>query len=496
MLHDVTVPAASWFDTYAHIGSLYPYYHVRQPTAFSTGIGGILQTMSPVERKVDPLGALGFLCKGYLPGNTTMVQGIRRSPWLGAPDGNGGWRYAGVPCHGNAEREPEAVARELKAALHREMLGYVAGRKRIGLLLSGGLDSRIVAGTLRELQETGDYGGDVIAITWGLDDCRDIVYAKEIARRYDWDWVRLKLEPEQLWENIHLGARMGAEFAPFHLHAMSQVLRLDGIDAIVAGSYGDSIGRAEFSGKRVWNLKPLLTRRVDKLGLLRTAVSSGLDRALQREIYGYRAHIPDRTEAQYREIEQQLHYMRRRNQGPLALIAEHIPFFQLFTAPETCALMWSLEFKTRGDHHYARLLPTLPGKVGEIPWARNGLPLDGAPPVADQFTKLSHKYGHWLRHDLGAPMQSLLKSDALQRLNLFNPDSLKWLARIWPQATTRSVNMLDETVAWLGALALFSEEYKIQGVSIEPRRVSDAWESTRGYLYATVYQGARERLRA
>lgn len=496
MLFDNKVPAKNWFDTYDHIGSQYPYYQCQQPTTFSTGIDEAIQKVAIADRKIDPLGALGFLCKGYLPGNTTMVQGIRRAPWLGAPDGRGGWQYAKIPRHNSSIRSPEEVAIDFKAALLREMLGYVAGRSRVGVLLSGGLDSRIVAGCLRELQETGDYAGQVIAITWGLDDCRDIIYAAEIARRYRWEWVHLTLGAEELWENIHIGAKMGAEFAPFHLHAIHQVLRLDGIDAIVAGSYGDSVGRAEFSGTRVWKLKPILNGRPDRFGLLHTAVRKTLGRELHREIYGYRAHISARTEQQYREIEQQLHYMRRRNQSPLALLAAHVPFFQLFTAPETCELMWNLEFTKRGDQHYALLLPTLPGKVGEIPWARNGLPLDGQQTTPDQYTKLSHKYGQWLRRDLGSQMRGLLNSEALHRLNLFNPDSLAWLARVWPQATTRTVSQLDETVAWLGALALFSEQYQIQGLTVENRQVLDTWESTRGYLYASLYQKAREYLRA
>lgn len=497
MLSDNKVPAMDWFDTHAHIGSQYPYYQCQQPGTFSTGIDGTIQKVATAERKIDPLGALGFLCKGYLPGNTTMVQGIRRTPWLGAPDGSGGWLYANVPRHNTSVRPPEEVASELKAALLREMLGYVAGRSRVGVLLSGGLDSRIVAGTLRQLQETGDYSGQAIAITWGLDDCRDIIYAAEIARRYEWEWIHLTLGPDQLWENIQIGAAMGAEFAPYHLHALHQILRLDGIDAIVAGSYGDSVGRAEFSGTRVWKLKPMLDGRLDRFGLLRPAVRKSLGQELHREIYGYRSHVPARTEQQYREIEQQLHYMRRRNQGPMALLAAHVPLFQMFTAPETCGLMWNLEFTTRGDQHYALLLPTLPGKVGEIPWARNGLSLvDGEPTTPDQHTKLSHKYGQWLRKDLGTQMRELLNSEALHRLNVFNPASLTWLARVWPQATTRTVNQLDETVAWLGALALFSEQYQIQGLPAENRQLLDTWESTRGHLYASLYQKTREYLRA
>jgi asparagine synthase (glutamine-hydrolysing) len=288
---------------------------------------------------------------------------------------------------------------------------------------------------------------------------------------------------------------MGAEFAPFHLHAMPEVARLPGLDAVLAGSYGDSVGRAEFSGVRVQRLGPTVPSRVDPFALVKAGVARTVHAGMLEDCCGYRRHLHRDSEYQYREIEQQMHYMRRRNQSPMACIHEHIPLFQLFTAPETFGLMWSLDPALRDDRFYTALLPTLPGRIGELPWARTGVPLGVGAAEPDRITKGHHRYGTWLRNELRAFIVASAQGDAVRRLGIFDEAALERTVEIWARAKTVTTSRIDELMAWLAALSIFVETCQIrplQQTTSEPRAPMRA---LLGGMRASAYLAARDWLR-
>ena len=55
--------------------------------------------------------------------------------------------------------------------------------EEVYVLLSGGLDSRIAAGVLKYLCDNGELKSVPKAVSWGLEDSRDVVYAKGIAEK-------------------------------------------------------------------------------------------------------------------------------------------------------------------------------------------------------------------------------------------------------------------------------------------------------------------------
>src|SRR5690606_28794497 len=135
-----------------------------------------------------------------------------------------------LPPHGDSNPDPEVFTQQLKAALVEETLSYVDSAKTVGILLSGGMDSRVVAGIVREIQQ--NLGGQfqVVGLTWGNETSRDVVYAKQITERYGWEWKHYPLTAERLASNItHMG-KMGAEVSPVHLHAMPEIAITSGID--------------------------------------------------------------------------------------------------------------------------------------------------------------------------------------------------------------------------------------------------------------------------
>jgi|LSQX01.2.fsa_nt_gb asparagine synthase (glutamine-hydrolysing) len=494
--HKQNVTPEDWFAAYSHLGSHYPYFlKGNNPYQFYTQISSALKNVPPEKRQIDPVGIIEFINSSYLYGNRTLVSGLLKTPWMGCPDNNGSMMYAQVPEHGCVRLPIEQIVHEFKEALRQEALQYLKGRKTIGILLSGGLDSRIVAGIIRELQLSGDFSGDVIALTWGLPECRDVIYAQEIARRYCWEWQHFILSAEILKENITIAGALGAEFSPLHLHALSKVRQLDGVDAVIAGSYGDSVGRAEFSGRHVLQLNPEIKGNLNRFGIIKNIVLQANKELVLNDAYSYRKYIKRKKEYQYWEMEKQIHYMRRKLQACMSYVAERIPLYQLFTAPKTFGFMWSLDVNLRDNRVYEGLLPTLPGNIGSLPWARTGRCLGSEGP-SDQAAKLHHQYGLWLRRDLRSLVERLILSDSIKKLNIFNETALKLLIKIWPRSNTITTNSIDEIISWLASLAIFVEQYSIQPIETIPDSWRDKVNALSGFSYALIYQTVREKLRA
>lgn len=489
--------ARDCFQRYNHLGNHYPCYCTADTSrVLYAHVGQLLGDIRGRNWKIDPAGVIEMLGSSFMYGNRTLVENIEVVPWMARPDATMQWEYCDIPAHGSARMAPAEAAKQLKNLLIGETLRYLEGKKRVAVLLSGGMDSRILAGIVKSIQLNNDFSGDIIAFTWGLKNSRDVLYASRIAREYAWDWVHFELHPELLEKNIYIAGETGAAFAPFHLHAMPAIRPQDSLDAVIAGSYGDSVGRAEFSGKHILSIKTVLPKALNRLGLLRSDVVARFQRHVWHDAYDYKKHIIREAPCQYYEIEQQMHYMRRKLQACMSYIAEKIPCYQIFTHPETFGFMWGLDPHVRNDQIYREILGLLPGAIAQIPWARTGRPYLQNNEKADTHDPLHNAYGTWLRRDLHSTIRSLVDSETIRGLGLFNNAALNRLLKIWPKATTRSANTIDEAVAWLASLSVFVKKYDLRGRA--PAGTSgpkDAFLGWRGSLYAYAYLKAREKYR-
>ena len=486
----------SAMDKFDYLAGASGYFVEGSNPPLATTIEMSIESIQQGARQIDPVGIVEMLGCNCLLGERTLVQHVKRVPWMSRLNAAGSWSPARLPEHGNARLSTCSVVGKLRVALREEALDYLTDTRCVGILLSGGLDSRIVAGVVRELQLEGEFSGDVVGITWGLaEGSRDTAYAKEIAERYNWEWIHLPLGADTLERNIYVAGKLGAEFAPFHLHAIPQVRELENIDVILAGTFGDSIGRGEFSARRVTDLKPTVPSSLNRFGLIRDEIVRANQAHVLRDAYAYRETFQRREMCQYRELERYIHFMRRKLVACMSHVSERVPLFQLFTAPGTFEIMWGLDFGIRDNRFYAALLPTLPGEIGKLPWARTGRPLGDAKEPADNAAKQFHQYGIWLRHDLRAVITRLVLSEDLAKLNIFNERALKRLVKLWPKAKTVSTNHIDEAIAWMASLAVLVKHYNIQ--SIEPDRLiwRDSVNAFSGIARARAYQAVRGRLR-
>lgn len=481
------------FEYFDCLGARSYYTAVSSPSEQHAHISGAQLE----SRFIDPCAILGILMKNYALSNRTLVQGIERTPWMTQPDGSGGWLQAELPYHGNHKVEPKTIAFEMKNRLQAEALSFLEGKLKIGIMLSGGMDSRIVAGIVRQLQEDGRYSGEVVALTWGLTDSRDVVYAQRIAQHFGWEFQHFPLNSETLWQNIHIAADRGAEYSPVHLHAMDSVAKIEGIDGVLAGSYGDSIGRGEYSGKRVTALPHILDTHLNQFALLLHSAEKKALKKIKKDLESDRARFPDRSEMSYREIEMQAHYMRRQLNACMEIIDDRVPVYQMFSAPEIFGFMWSLDPICRTDENYENLLKILPGNLLRIPWARTGARFNqsgGGP--EDTLSNQNNCYGKWLRNDLREFVLDEIGSGALQSLGIFNERSITMWCRFWPKSNRLKADRLDEKMAWLTSLSLFVKKYNIQGIEpSEDFSVFDAVSQAKAVIHTQIYQAALKVLR-
>ena len=427
---------------------------------FHKDISSAIQSLN--QRKIDPVGVLGILMKNYSIGDRTLVSGISKQPWMSKIE-NGNIRTLDLPKHDDLFLPVSEIANKLIGLMKNEAMTFLKGKKKIGILLSGGMDSRVIASIIKTLQDEGKYSGEVTALTWGVADCRDVLYSKRIADIYQWDFKHFLITPDTLFNNIIIAGERGAEYSPVHLHAMSDVSKELGIDGILAGSYGDSIGRGEYSGKKINDLPLLLNKHHNHYSFMLKEEEKKALKSIHSDIAKSRERFPGRAENSYREIEMQMHYMRRQLSSCMSIIDEKIPLYQMFTDPTVFGFMWSLSAECRTDAVYENILKKLSGKLLDIPWARDGKIYNSPNSKAlDNYNKSYHRYGDWLRNDNRHFVINTILNGNLSSLNIFNEKSLNYWCNNWRKDHRPKADRLDEKMAWLASLSIFIGKYDLK----------------------------------
>lgn len=488
-----------WKSSSQKLGGIYPYYNIEDPDHFTLSFSDVisLRRKRNLAIELNQTALVTKACLPFLIGDATLIKNVNKAPWMSEYLGNNQWRPYYLPPHGNLIPDKASFTIRLKDALIAEARGYLKGKKNIGILLSGGMDSRVLAGVIREIQLRESPEIKVIGLTWGAPNSRDVVYAQRIVQKFGWDTIHYPISAEILLRNIISAGKYGAEFSAFHLHAMVDVANTPNLDVILAGSYGDSVGRAEFSGTHLTQLRPILPKVLDKYGMVNSTSLKMAKKELRRDAISSNHFLQSTSVLRQREIEQEMHYMRRMLQACMQTIAIKTPIHQLFTHPDVFGLMWGLDPKVRDDKWYALLLQQLPGNLLDIPWARNGKPYhhkDSQP--LDNLSKSYHQYGKWIRNDLQSDILKRLDSNIIRNLGIFNDRGLENLIKNWQKATTTGISRIDESIMWLCSLHDMVEIYNIPlPENTYQDLLIDNFRSQLGSLYAASFIQMRNKLR-
>lgn len=417
------------------------------------------------EVTLDEAAIAAILTLGYPTGDRTVFREVTRQPWLSRQTGDEPPRLGQPPAHGTLWRRPKTVARRLIERLDRELVGATADAREIVLLLTGGLDSRIAALVLCAARDRGDLTAPLRAVTWGTGESRDVAYAGRLARLLRLPWEHIPLGPEHVLENVSAASHMlGVACSPLHLHRMPALAALGPGTVIIAASYGDGIGRAEFSGRHLLELPPLALQ--DRFNPCSPGAWQAARRGVAADLRTLHLRNPDAPAYALREYEMQGFYMRNMLAHAMCVMeGGGARLVQAFTSPGVYGEMWSLHPAARNDRVYGHALSILSAEAAAMPWARTNRALRGATRgVVPGATRAYHRYADWT-------MQTHLSA----------------LVERWPHAWLRESRIVDaaavdawrapgrakerpfvqvQNVAWLASLGELLDELRSRGVAV------------------------------
>jgi asparagine synthase (glutamine-hydrolysing) len=355
------------------------------------------------------------------------------------------------------------VANRFFDLLCQEAREACTGFQHIYLLLSGGMDSRIVAGVLAYLYRCDAIEAKPIGVTWGFSDSRDAVYAQQIAAALDFEWINIPFGPEILPPNIDATVRqLGLIHSPEMLHYMRWFENVPEDSIVLAGSYGDSIGRAEFAGLHLLQLKPRTPHNAygvlvpSVFDAVRPDVESDLHELVTRA--GATAPVHARME----------HWMQgyRMRSGlchALSIINQYSHIYQMFTAPFVYEYIWSLHPATRGDEVYAAMMVNHLPALARIPWARTNRAFRGQTVGAKRGLKDQyHEYTKWCAGPMYDELSRLVDPDWFAATGVFDAGSIHEMNRLVRRSRHR-VGTLNDRWLWLAGFRRFVESLEASG---------------------------------
>lgn len=160
------------------------YYHESKEAFYFAVEAKAILAVRPELRRADPRGLGEFIACGCVLENRTLFEGIHVLPPAAA------WMFR----DGTIERkssymeprewdeqdplEPEAYYQELRDVFAKNLPRYFNGHERIGMSLTGGLDTRMIMAWQKPPP------GSLPCYTFGgvFRDCQDVVVARQVAR--------------------------------------------------------------------------------------------------------------------------------------------------------------------------------------------------------------------------------------------------------------------------------------------------------------------------
>lgn len=453
------------FKYYNHLGFHNPYFIVENgKIKINNKISEFLTEST--DRTLDFTAVVEIISTGYAFGDRTLIKEIKKTPWMGKPNPNfTDWDFFNLPRHQENKIDEKEVAEHFYVLLEQELLGYVSDHHHIGILLTGGMDSRIVAAVLSQLIQKNQLSEiKVTAYTWGLLDSRDVIYAERIAKLLDWEWKHMDVDTTQMEQNYEWVTKNGCEFTPLHLHAMSKVAAEQSLDCVLAGSFGDSIGRGEYSGVKAENLKSLDLKIKNVGNVLRGDYKALTSKDIKQDINEYHRRFPEEKAYQQNELDMQLHYMRRMLNPCMSIIDQKIPLYQMFSSPEVFSYMWSLDPECRTDRIYFLILENYAPELLDIPWARKGVTYLSENERPDNYKKRHHQYGDIIRNNFIGLIESKITQHSAIASQIFNLQSLKTILQNIKKYPIKNYFFYEEKLLWIAALLEFIYKYDIKVV--------------------------------
>ena len=418
----------------------------------------------------DVSAIVSILSFDYSCGDRTLFKELRRSPWLSKIESDNSVSYEMPPEHNTLWLDKKEIASTLINLLTSEAQKVCQGREEIYLLLSGGLDSRIVAGILSKLYKKGLLSARPVAVTWGMENSRDVAYGRAAADMLGFDWQHVDLSLDTVKNNIEeMTLLSGGLVSPIHFHAMGWFKNVSKDALVLAGSYGDSIGRAEYSGKNILELDYL--KPFNLFGLLRKDIFNVASKCLTNDLKQFHQRFGLKNKYILCEYEQQGHYMRGMIGHAMNVINDSCSLYQMFSDPEVYGCMWSIHPALRTNQIYAIAFEMLDYNLARLPWARTNRALSGPTSDASKLLRPEfHAYTQWISGPLFKMIDEYVDPDWFSRQIGFNKqavDKLRYLVSGDPDGSSAFGRLPHEKWVWLASLRILDQHLKQLKVNVK-----------------------------
>jgi asparagine synthase (glutamine-hydrolysing) len=160
------------------------YHHESSEAFYFAAEAKAILAVRPELRTTDPRGLGEFVACGCVLENRTLFKNIHVLPPASAwvfRDGKierRGEYFQADQWEGQSSLDPEAYYRQLREVFSRNLPRYFNGHERIGMSLTGGLDTRMVMAWHKP------PAGSLPCYTFGgmFRECRDVIVARQVAR--------------------------------------------------------------------------------------------------------------------------------------------------------------------------------------------------------------------------------------------------------------------------------------------------------------------------
>jgi hypothetical protein len=409
---------------------------------------------------IDYTTVLSALALGQAPSNRTIINEVVRDSWV--KDISDDFRSGELRLFGTEKYRLPEMADIFIKAIEEEIKVVCSKHSTIHLLLTGGLDSRLYAAVLNDLVRKEEVTSHVYTYTWGLEDSRDVVYAQRIAAKYDWEWTHIPLSANNVLENITVAVDLGLLHSPEMLHSMPRLhdyIKSPG--AVIAVSFGDSIGRGEFSNLHLLELRDKRRAITNPFGLFskeayplhRTQLEEDITR-----LYNLNGTIGNLPSYVKNELWMQGFRMRNGLCHAMTIFAKNkVEYYQGMTSYNIVSFIWSLHPAFRGDKMYEYILGHVFTETLDIPWARNNKLITGAR-VRNDYKPAYHNYSLWSANELFDYTESLVLSSEITNSGYFDNEALKLLRDKVARSSVR-VGRINDIWLYLSSLSLAMQRF-------------------------------------
>lgn len=176
------------------------HYYLQKPSSLHIACEVKSLVVELDQIKIDPAGLASMLMFGYHIGDLTIFQDVKYLPNAHHLKYYAVHGQLSIGCYWNypyGEKEPllgtetelaETLHTRLTTALKRQLRGV----KSILLPISGGLDSRTLAGLLAQSK----FSGEVLAYSYGQPSSRDVRYGRAIAKELGYKHITIPTPPD------------------------------------------------------------------------------------------------------------------------------------------------------------------------------------------------------------------------------------------------------------------------------------------------------------